>query len=65
MQNFKKRAANIKDSYYVFVSNAFSEKTVLLLDDVYTSGSTINECARQILGSGAKEVLALTIARAV
>lgn len=65
MQNFKKRAAKVKDSFDVSVDKAFSEKTVLLLDDVYTSAPTINECARQLLGSGAKQVLALTIARAV
>ncbi len=47
------------------INKVFSGKTVLLLDDVYTSGSTIRECSKQLIEAGAKYVFALTIARAV
>ncbi len=40
-----------------------SGKSVLIIDDVYTTGSTINECARQLLMAGAERVFSLTIAR--
>lgn len=39
-------------------------KTVLLVDDVLTSGATAKECARILLKAGAKEVDMLTVARA-
>lgn len=38
--------------------------TIVLVDDVCTSGATLTEAARAILSSGAREVLALTVARA-
>ncbi|NJL59889.1 MAG: ComF family protein [Desulfobacteraceae bacterium] len=41
------------------------EKTVLLIDDVYTTGTTVSECAKALLHSGAKQVDVLTLAKAV
>jgi len=39
-------------------------KTVLLIDDIFTTGATVNECARALKKAGAKEVRVFTIARA-
>ena len=36
----------------------------MLADDVYTTGATISECSRTLLEAGAREVRAVTIARA-
>lgn len=63
--NFQQRAKNVKDSFHVSDKNEFADKSVLLFDDVYTSGSTIKECSKQLLKSGAKYVYGLTLARAV
>jgi len=38
---------------------------VALVDDVYTSGATVNECSRALMRAGAKEVFVLTLARTV
>ena len=65
MKDFKKREQNVKNSFQVIDEKIFSGKSVLLVDDVYTSGSTIRECSKQLLKSGAKYVLGLTIARAI
>jgi len=40
-------------------------KSILLMDDVATTGSTIQSCAETLLLAGAREVYALTIARAL
>jgi ComF family protein len=48
-------------------SRSFScppERTVLV-DDVYTTGATLDACARALLVAGVEEVFALTFARAV
>jgi predicted amidophosphoribosyltransferase len=40
-------------------------KKILLVDDVYTSGATVNECSRMLNRADAEEVTVLTLARAV
>ena len=38
-------------------------KRVVLIDDVYTTGATLNECTKTLLKAGAKSVDTLTIAK--
>jgi predicted amidophosphoribosyltransferase len=40
-------------------------RRVLLLDDVFTTGATLNECARVLRAAGAREVRVIALARAV
>jgi predicted amidophosphoribosyltransferase len=38
--------------------------SILLIDDVMTTGTTVNECARVLRRAGAKEIFVATVARA-
>jgi predicted amidophosphoribosyltransferase len=40
-------------------------KTIVLVDDVYTTGATVRECAKVLMKAGAKKVHVLTLARVV
>lgn len=44
---------------------AMAGKSIVLIDDVYTTGSTVRECAKILLEGGAKQVFVLTLARVV
>jgi len=58
------RIENLKDSFKVTDKSKIKGKIVLLVDDVFTTGTTINECAKTLLEAGAKEVYSVTLAHA-
>lgn len=60
----RQRFNNIKDAFEVRTPEKVYGKKVLLVDDVYTTGATVNECARMLLKAGARLVDVLTVARA-
>jgi ComF family protein len=59
------RAANIKNAFDLNDPDKVKDKRILLIDDVYTTGATVNECTRLLLNGGARHVDVLTLARAV
>jgi ComF family protein len=61
----KQRLANIKNAFHIRNGSKITGKRILLVDDVYTTGATVNECAKVLLKGGAKHVDVLTLARAV
>lgn len=61
----KERKANMRNVFKVNEPGSVEGKTILLLDDVYTTGATMNECARILKKSGASRVDGFVIARAV
>lgn len=63
--NRKQRQQNIKGSIRVNPSCAseIKDRVIVLIDDVMTTGATINECSRMLLKAGAKKVFVLTLAR--
>lgn len=61
----EERKRNVRGAFAVASREAVAGKRLLVVDDVYTSGATVNECARALLRGGAKEVSVLTLARTV
>lgn len=59
------RRKNVRGAFTVTTPEQLADKTVLLIDDVYTSGATTEECARELLRNGATVVDVFTLARAV
>ncbi|MEO6848860.1 MAG: ComF family protein [Chthoniobacterales bacterium] len=57
------RMRNLQGAFKVGKNHDVSEKTILLVDDVMTTASTLNECARTLLEAGAHAVYGITIAR--
>ena len=60
------RRANVVGAFAIKSDqlDIIKDKTVVLVDDVVATGSTIEECARVLKNNGAKEVWALVLARA-
>lgn len=61
----KQREANVKRAFTVVESGKVRDKTLLLIDDVVTTGATVKYCAQALKNCGAKEVRILTLARTV
>jgi ComF family protein len=61
----EERRRNVRRVFELDPARSVEKKSILLVDDVYTSGATVNECSRTLRKSGAQEVFVLTLARAV
>lgn len=55
------RARNIKDAFKCTKRLSDKYKVILVIDDIYTTGSTINECARILKNSGAHKVYSCAV----
>lgn len=62
LRNFEDRARNVLDAYQCI--SDLSGKRILLVDDIYTTGMTVYNCAKALLDAGAEKVIAATIANA-
>ena len=62
--NISQRRENVRNAYQADPT-VVTQKSILLMDDVATTGSTISACTEALLSAGAQDVFALTIARAL
>ena len=59
----KARAASVKDAFEVKRPKLIEGAKILLIDDVFTSGATVSQCAETLKQSGARRVYVLTLAK--
>ncbi len=59
----EKREENIKNAFAIKNPFEIKGKNIFLVDDVYTTGATMEECARVLKKSGAKKVWGIAVAR--
>jgi len=61
----EQRLQNVRGAFAVHAPADFARKRLLLLDDVYTTGNTVAECAKTLKGAGAAAIHVVTVARTV
>jgi ComF family protein len=59
----KSRRNSLKNAFKVNPTVDISGSSICLIDDVYTTGTTVSECSKALLDGGAAEVSVLTFAR--
>jgi ComF family protein len=59
----RQRRENMRGAFEIVRPETIAARTVLLVDDVFTTGTTVSECARVLRRAGAGKVLVATVAR--
>lgn len=57
------RRRNLSSAFSLKDSEILKNKTICLVDDIYTTGTTVSECAKVLKRGGGREVMVLTFAR--
>jgi competence protein ComFC len=60
--NAQQRKENVRGAFVITQPDKIASKQVILVDDVITTGATLNECARMLLDAGATKIFAVTLA---
>ena len=63
-KGISERRKNVKN-VYIADYEKLSGKNIILMDDVYTTGSTMEECAKELRAKGAENVLGIVLAKVV
>lgn len=59
----EERALNLNDAFSIKCNQLIFDKVVLLVDDVFTTGTTMNMCSRVLKQAGAKKIIAIAAAK--
>jgi len=62
MASFAARARNVKGAFGVRRGHKLAGRNICLVDDIKTTGATLNECAKTLKEAGASKVFALVLA---
>lgn len=63
IQDLQKRQENVKGIFHLINKEKIQGKQIILIDDVYTTGATLNEAARVLKENGAKSVIGVVLAK--
>jgi len=63
LKDFQKRKLNLENAFALKNQELLKNKNIVLLDDVYTSGATLEEAAKAVKSAGAKRIIGLVIAK--
>jgi len=55
---------NVKGIFTVKQECSIKDKRLVLIDDIFTTGATVNECSKTLAGAGAREIMVVTAAYA-
>jgi len=64
-QDSTQRRLNVRGAFAVTGAGRIANRSLFLVDDVMTTGATLNECARTLVAAGARKVDVFTLARAL
>ena len=59
------RRLNVVGVYKVLFKKAIKGKNIILIDDIYTTGSTVDECSKVLKDAGANRIIVATVAKAI
>lgn len=59
----KERLNNLRNAFRVIHPKSIADKRILLIDDVFTTGATVNQCAKALRKAGSGDVFPLTLCR--
>ncbi|MGA9994769.1 MAG: ComF family protein, partial [Pyrinomonadaceae bacterium] len=59
----RSRRESVEDAFEIERPRLVKDESILLVDDVYTTGATVSSCAKALKQAGAREVFVLTVAR--
>jgi ComF family protein len=57
------RRENVRGAFVVTAPAKVKDRNIVIVDDVYTTGTTLNECARVLRAAGARRIAVATVAR--
>lgn len=63
--NKENRESNLENAFKITNKSTVKGKIILLVDDIYTTGTTLSQCAKELNKAGAKEVYGLCLCRSV
>lgn len=58
----EQRRKNLEHAFNVVKRNDIIDKSILIIDDIYTTGATINQCSKVLIENGARSVYAVILA---